>query len=69
MFEPNSIALWEAVRSRLHGSLVDALAGEVDPKTLRVTAGAPADSPEQLLVTITYVLATIQKEETHEFRL
>ncbi len=69
VFEPNAIPLWEAVRSRLHGSLVEALAGEVDPKTIRVTAGAPPDSPETLLVTITYVLAAIQKEETHEFRL
>jgi len=69
VFEPNSVALWEAVRSRLQGSLVDVLAGEVDPKTIRVTAGAPPGSPEQLLVTITYVLASIQKEETHEFRL
>jgi phage baseplate assembly protein W len=69
VFEPNAIPLWEAVRSRLHGSLVEALAGEVDPKTIRVTAGAPPDSPETLLVTITYLLAAIQKEETHEFRL
>jgi phage baseplate assembly protein W len=69
VFEPNSVALLEAVCSRLHGSLVEALAGEVDPKTLRVTADAPADSPERLIVTITYVLAAIQKEETHEFRL
>jgi uncharacterized protein len=69
VFEPNSVALREAVSSRLHGSLVEALAGEVDPKTLRVTAEAPPGSPEQLLVKITYVLAAIQKEETHEFRL
>jgi hypothetical protein len=69
VFEPNSATLWEAVRSRLHGSLVEALAGEVDPKTLRVAVGAPSGHPEQLLVTITYVLAAIQKEESHEFRL
>ena len=52
VFEPNAIQLWEAVRSRLHGSLTDALAGEVDPKTLQVEVGAPKDSPEQLLVKI-----------------
>lgn len=69
VFEPNSVSLWEAVRSRLHGSLVEALAGEVDPKTIRVTAGAPPDNPEQLLVTVTYLLAALQKEESHEFRL
>ncbi len=69
VFEPNAIPLWEAVRSRLHGSLTDALAGEVDPKTIRVTVGAPPGSPETLLVTVAYVLAALQKEETHEFRL
>jgi uncharacterized protein len=69
VFEPNAIPLWEAVRSRLHGALTEALAGEVDPKTIRVTVGAPSGGPEQLLVTITYVLAALQKEEAHEFRL
>lgn len=67
VFEPNAIPLWEAVRSRLHGSLTDALAGEVDPKTLQVEVNAPQDSPEQLLVRITYVLAALQKDESHEF--
>lgn len=69
VFEPNAVQLWEAVRSRLHGSLTEALAGEVDPKTIRVSVGAPPDQPEQLLVTIAYVLAALQKEESHEFRL
>lgn len=67
VFEPNAIPLWEAVRSRLHGSLTDALAGEVDPKTLQVEVNAPEGSPEQLLVRITYVLAALQKDESHEF--
>ncbi len=69
VFEPNAVQLWEAVRSRLHGSLTEALAGEVDPKTIRVTVGAPPGQPEQLLVTIAYVLAALQKEESHAFRL
>ncbi|MCB4768053.1 GPW/gp25 family protein [Ancylobacter sp. Lp-2] len=69
VFEPNSAALWEAVRGGLQGSLVEALAGEVDPKTIRVTVGAPPGNPEQLLVTVTYVLAAMQKEESHAFRL
>jgi phage baseplate assembly protein W len=67
VFEPNSVQLWEAVRSRLHGSLAEALQGEVDPKTLQVEVGAPRGSPEQLLVKISYVLAALQKEESHEF--
>ncbi len=67
VFEPNAIPLWEAVQSRLHGSLTEALAGEVDPKTLQVEVGATKDNPEQLLVRISYVLAALQKEEKHEF--
>ena len=67
VFEPNAIQLWEAVRSRLYGSLTEALAGEVDPKTLQVEVNAPPDHPEQLLVKISYVLAALQKEESHEF--
>jgi len=67
VFEPNAIQLWEAVRSRLYGSLTEALAGEVDPKTLQVEVGAPKDHPEQLLVKISYILAALQKEESHEF--
>ena len=69
VFEPNALPLWEAVRSRLHGSLTEALAGEVDPKTIRVEVGAPKGEPEKLLVTISYVLAAIQKEESHAFEL
>lgn len=69
VFEPNALPLWESVRNRLQGSLTEALAGEVDPKTLRVTVNAPPGNPEQLLVTISYVLAALQKEEHHEFKV
>ena len=34
VFEPNAAPLWELARHRLFGSLAEALAGEVDPKTL-----------------------------------
>jgi phage baseplate assembly protein W len=67
VFEPNARPLWELAQSRLQGSLAEALAGEVDPKTLRVEVGAPADAPEQLLVRISYVIAALQKEESHAF--
>lgn len=67
VFEPNAVQLWEAARSRLHGSLTVALAGEVDPKTLQVEVSAPRDNPEQLLIKISYVLAALQKDESHEF--
>lgn len=69
VFEPNAIPLWESVRNRLQGSLGTALAGEVDPKTIRVTVGEAPGNPEQLLVTISYVLAALQKEERHELRV
>jgi phage baseplate assembly protein W len=67
VFEPNSKTLWELAQSRLQGSLAEALAGEVDPKTLRVEVEAPKDAPEQLLVRISYVIAALQKEESHAF--
>jgi phage baseplate assembly protein W len=67
VFEPNAKPLWELAQSRLQGSLAEALAGEVDPKTLRVEVEAPKDAPEQLLVRISYVIAALQKEESHAF--
>lgn len=67
VFAPNALPLWEELRNRLQGSLTEALAGEVDPKTIRVEVGAPHDQPELLLVRISYVLAALQKEESHEF--
>ena len=69
VFEPNAPALWEMARTRLFGSLSEALAGEVDPKTLKVEVGADPDAPEVLLVTITYTIAALQKEERHSFTL
>jgi hypothetical protein len=67
VFEPNAAPMWEEVQIRLYGALTEALAGEVDPKTLRVEVSASKDHPEQLLVKISYVLAALQKEERHEF--
>lgn len=67
VFEPNAIPLWETVQNRLQGSLTEALAGEVDPKTIKVDVAAHPDGPEQLVVKISYVLAALQKEESHEF--
>jgi len=67
VFEPNSVHVRELAQSRLYGSLAEALAGEVDPKTLKVEVLAPPDAPEKLLVRIAYVVAAIQKHEHHEF--
>lgn len=69
VFEPNTNALWEYAQNRLYGALAEALAGEVDPKTIRVEVGPGAKAPEVLLVRITYVIAALQKEEVHEFEV
>jgi phage baseplate assembly protein W len=67
VFEPNALQVRELAQHRLQGALAEALAGEVDPKTLRVEVTVPDGRPETLLVTISYVIAALQKEETHEF--
>lgn len=63
VFEPNTSPLWEVTRKRLIASLADALRGEVDPRTLEVDVEGEG---EQLLVTISYTLATLGHSERHE---
>ena len=62
VFEPNAQPLWELARTRLFGSLGEALAGEIDPETLRVDVGPAPGRPEVLLVEIAYTIAALQKE-------
>jgi phage baseplate assembly protein W len=69
VFEPNRAPLWEVARNRLYAALAEALTGEVDPKSIRVEVGAVPATPERLQVSITYALATIRKEERHDFAL
>jgi len=69
VFEPNAAPMWEMARNRLFGSLSEALAGEVDPKTLKVDVGPGLGQPEVLLVKIAYTIAALGKEETLEIRL
>ena len=69
VFEPNRSQLHELARNRLYGSLSEALAGEVDPKTLTVEVLAPPGQPEVLLVEVSYVVAALQKEERHSFTI
>ena len=64
VFEPNNLALWEVTKKRLLASLRDALAGEVDPRSLEV---AVTGEGERLLITISYMLATIQHTEKLQF--
>ena len=64
VFEPNTSALWEVTKKRLLASLNEALAGEVDPRSLEV---AVEGDGEKLLITISYMLATIQHTEKLQF--
>jgi phage baseplate assembly protein W len=64
VFEPNAAALWEVTKNRLLASLNEALAGEVDPRSLEV---AVEGDGEKLLITISYMLATIQHTEKLQF--
>ena len=64
VFEPNSSVLWEVTKKRLLASLSEALAGEVDPKTLEVSVEG---EDAKLLIVIAYRLATINHTERLEF--
>ncbi len=64
VFEPNSSVLWEVTKKRLLASLSEALAGEVDPKTLEVTVEG---ENEKLIIVIAYMIATINHTERLEF--
>ena len=66
VFEPNNDGLREMTKKRLLASLAEALAGEVDPKTLTVEIDEN-EIGEKLLVTISYTLATINHTEHQEF--
>lgn len=65
VFEPNASPAWELMQNRLYGSLAEALAGEIDPKTLRVEVRTNENAPERLDVHVSYLIASIQKEESH----
>lgn len=69
VFEPNAPPLWDLAQNRLYGALAEALAGEVDPRTIRVEVGPAAGAPERLEVRVAYVVAAIQKEEAHAITL
>ena len=62
VFEPNASALWRMAQERLSASLVEALQGEVDPKTLDIQVKG---DEETLWLDITYQLATINQTERH----
>ena len=66
IFEPNSNSLWSIIQKQLLTTLADALAGEVDPKTIDVNV---TGEDGVLLITVMYKLATINLTEQHEIRI
>lgn len=66
VFEPNNRGLAEVTRKRLLASLVSALAGEVEQKSLQVTVNNDA---EKLEILISFTLAALTHKEKMKFTL
>ncbi len=64
VFEPNNAALRNTTLKQLNSSLAEALHGEVDPRTLEVDVSS---EEEKLIIHISYVLAAINRKESHAF--
>jgi uncharacterized protein len=73
VFEPNAPPLWELTRKRLMASLIEALQGEVDPRTLDVEIDGRDDVTglvgETLEIRVRYQLAAIGEREEQSFTL
>ena len=66
VFEPNNAALRNTTLKRLNATLAEALHGEVDPRTLEIDVSS---EDEKLIIHISYVLAAINRRESHTFAL
>jgi len=66
VFEPNNVSLWNITQKQLIASLAEALHGEVDPRTLEVELKS---EDERLIISISYTLAAINRQEKHLFTL
>ncbi|MHC4308364.1 MAG: GPW/gp25 family protein [Planctomycetota bacterium] len=64
VFEPNNTALRNTTLKQLSASLAEALHGEVDPRTLELDV---SNEDEKLIIHISYVLAAINRRESHTF--
>jgi hypothetical protein len=64
VFEPNNMALRNTTIKRLNASLAEALHGEVDPRTLEIDV---SNEDEKLIIHISYILAFINRQESHTF--
>ena len=66
VFEPNNAALRNTTLKQLNASLAEALHGEVDPRTLEINV---SNEDEKLNIHISYVLASMNRQENHTFAL
>ena len=66
VFEPNDSALAAVTKKRLVSTLAEALAGEVDPRTLTVEVQS---EDEKVLIVVSYALATLGHTERQEILL
>lgn len=66
LFQPNGTALAEVTEKRIHGALVEALRGEVDPQSLSIEVEA---QHERLQITIRYELAAIHQSVEDVFEI
>ncbi len=66
VFEPNNVTLRNTTVKQLNASLAEALHGEVDPRTLEIGV---SNEGEKLIIHISYVLAVINRQESHTFTL
>ncbi|HEV8579154.1 MAG TPA: GPW/gp25 family protein [Thermoanaerobaculia bacterium] len=66
VFEPNDSALAAVTKKRLLSTLAEALAGEVDPRTLTVDV---VSEEEKVFIVITYTLATLGHTERQQILL
>lgn len=64
LFEPNAAPLWQVTQRRLSSALAEALAGEVEPKSLEVEVDG---EDAQLQIRVAYTLAAIGQHEEHSF--
>ena len=64
VFEPNNMALRNTTIKRLNASLAEALHGEVDLRTLEIDV---SNEDEKLIIHISYILAFINRQESHTF--
>ncbi|HRF06667.1 GPW/gp25 family protein [Accumulibacter sp.] len=66
VFEPNNAALWNITHKQLLSSLAEALHGEVDSRTLKVSL---EQRDAELVILISYQLAAINRQESQAFSI